>query len=127
MAPLPKAPGLVEGVVNIHGTLVPVVSLRRRFGLPDVALDADQHFVVADAGRRRVALRVDHALHVLSIAPGQLEPPGDVVPAADLVTAFARTEDGVFLIYDLEAFLSVAEEDALDRALSSADEGVDRR
>jgi purine-binding chemotaxis protein CheW len=120
ITPLPAAPSIVEGVVNVRGVLVPVLDVRARFGLPPVGLDPDQHFVIADAGARRVALRVDRALNVMSVEPETFEAADSIVPGAAYVSALARLPDGVLVIHDLERFLSLDEARAVDEALSGA-------
>ncbi len=49
IAPLPRAPAIVEGVVDLHGAIVPVLDVRARFGLPPLALSASDHFVFVRA------------------------------------------------------------------------------
>src|SRR5205085_8492167 len=78
LTPLPKAPAVVEGLVNVRGTLVPVLDVRGRFGLPAKPLAPTDHLIVARAGGRLVALRVDHAHDLLPLTPADLRPARDV-------------------------------------------------
>jgi purine-binding chemotaxis protein CheW len=119
-AVLPGAPAIVEGVVNVRGTLVPVVDLRGRFGLPPAALDPAQHLIVARAGPRLIALRVDRALELVRVPDDAIEPIEHVAPGTRLVSGLARVSDGVLVIQDLERFLSLDEGERLDAALSAA-------
>jgi purine-binding chemotaxis protein CheW len=119
-APLPLAPAIVEGVVNVRGTLVPVLDIRARFGNPAVAVDPDQHLIIARAGSRVVALRVDRALDLVGIPDGAVEPVERIAPGTRLVAGLARLPDGVLVIHDLERFLSLEEAARLDAALSGA-------
>lgn len=120
--PLPGAPPLVEGLIDVRGALAPVLDVRRRFGLPPRALEADQHFVLVAAsvgGRpaRLVALRVDRAAdlaRVETVEPGELE---RTLPGAAHVAGVARLPDGLILIHDVARFLSAAEADALEEAM----------
>src|SRR3546814_5929025 len=57
--PLPKAGALVEGVFNCRGRLVPLLDIRRRFGLDPRPLHPAQHFIVPDLGDRLAAIRVE--------------------------------------------------------------------
>jgi len=119
IAPLPRAPAIVEGVFNLRGTLVPVLDVRHRFGVPPRPLHPDQHFIVATAGRRTVALRVDRADELIAVEPDRLEPPA-VVPGARFVAGIARLDEGLVVIHDLESFLSLDEADGVERALGAA-------
>jgi purine-binding chemotaxis protein CheW len=117
LAPLPKAPAVVEGVINVRGTLVPVLDIRGRFGLPAKPLEPTDHLILARAGARLVALRVDRARDLLPLTRADLEPARDVVPGAEYVAWVAKAPAEVILIHDLETFLSHAEATALAAAL----------
>jgi len=110
ITPLPHAPAVVEGVIDIRGAIVPVYDLRARFGLPRCAVDPSHHLIVATVNGRAVALRVDRALELVRAALGD-------APDVELFAGVATLGDGLVLVHDLERFLSRAEATALDRAL----------
>jgi len=112
-APLPKAPAFVEGVINRRGALVPVLDIRTRFRLPARAPAVSDHLVVAAAGDRLVALRVDRAVDLIPVDPELIESPSRVVPGTAFVAGVAKLPDGLVLIHDVHTFLSQAEADAL--------------
>jgi purine-binding chemotaxis protein CheW len=120
VSPLPDVPPFVEGVINARGTLVPVFDLRRRFGLPPTPPALHHHFVLAFAGSRLAALRVDRALDLVQVAESELSPPEELVGGGRHVASIARLPDGVLVIQDLEAFLSTSESGRLDAALAEA-------
>lgn len=121
IAPLPTAPLVVRGVVNVRGQLAAVVDLRRRFGWPDRPLDPWEHFLVLRAAPRPLVLRADRVLGPARIPAGALEPSAAVVPGAGHVAGLARLPDGLLLVYDLPALLDASETRAVDRALSEGD------
>jgi purine-binding chemotaxis protein CheW len=121
VAPLPGAPAVVDGVLDLHGRVVPVLSLRRRFGLPDRPLRPDDVFVVATVAERRVALRADAALGIARVDPADVVPAGDVVARPGHVGGVARLPDGLALIHDLRTFLSDAEAAGVDAALAAVE------
>lgn len=120
VAALPDAPGVVEGVINYRGRLAPVLNVRERFGFPPKPLDSSQHFVLAEAGSRVVALRVDRALDVLEVPAHAIETGAQVAPGSHRTEGVARLPDGLLVIHDLERFLSLGEEAALDASLLAA-------
>jgi purine-binding chemotaxis protein CheW len=119
VASLPKAPAIVEGVINVRGEIVPVLDIRGRFGLPPAALHPDQHFIVVRAGARTVALRVDRAHDLVEVDARIVESPA-VAPGAKYLAGIARLADGLLVIHDIESFLSLDEGRAVDRAISGA-------
>ena len=117
ITPVPGAPGVIEGVVDVRGRVLPVLDVRARFRLPAKALDPSDHFIVASAGPRGVILRVDRATHLALLDEASVQPPQTLGPGAAYVAGVARLEDGLVLIHDLTTFLSSAEADSLDEAL----------
>jgi len=118
---LPQAPSVVCGVLNLRGEVVPVLSLRRRFGLPEKELSSTDYFVFAAVGARRVALLVDRVLSVDSLSALPAEHTPNLAPLRlEYVSGVAAVADGVVLIHDLNSFLNAAEDVELTRALGSA-------
>jgi purine-binding chemotaxis protein CheW len=118
IAPLPRAPAIVEGVINLRGALVPVLDIRTRFGLPAKKLAISDQLIVASAGTRLVALRVDGTLDFIAIDPALIEDPAPMLGQSGLIAGVAKLPDGLVLIHDLRAFLSTAEAQALDALVS---------
>jgi purine-binding chemotaxis protein CheW len=121
ITPLPSAPAMIEGVVNVRGRVLPVLDVRARFNLPARALDPSDHFIVAAAGPRGVILRVDRAMHLALIDEACIQAPETLGPSADFVAGVAKVEGGMVLIHDLATFLSAAECATLDDALQEVD------
>ncbi len=119
ISPLPGAPPVIEGVINVRGNVVPVVSLRARLGLPPSTLDASEHMIVISALQRDVALRVDRAVALAPISDSDISSPDTLTGAGWNVAGVARLEDGLLVIHDPNAFLSQAEDVALATALGS--------
>ncbi|MGZ3457816.1 MAG: chemotaxis protein CheW [Archangium sp.] len=124
LTPLPRAPAVVEGLLNLRGELLPVLDMRRRFRLPARPLSASDHLVVAQAGPRRVVLRVDRAEGLLCVEPGLLDSTPGELPGVGYVAGALKLPDGLVLLHDLHTFLSEAEALELEEAL--AQEGAPR-
>jgi purine-binding chemotaxis protein CheW len=120
IAPLPGAPEVVEGLVNVRGVLAPVFDLRKRFGLPSRPLDSDEHLVLATAGGRLVAFRADRVLAFARFAPESVEGAAEVVDGLERLVGVAKTSEGLVLIHDLATFLSSAEVVVLEAAVRDA-------
>jgi purine-binding chemotaxis protein CheW len=117
IAPLPRAPAIVEGIINLQGTFVPVLDIRARFRLPSKPLALTDHFIVAVVGARAVAIRADAAVGLFAVDPSAVTDAALVAPNIEMVAGVAKLPDGLALIHDLRAFLSEAEAKTLDDAL----------
>ncbi len=119
IVPLPKAPPIVEGVINVRGAIVPVLDLRSRFRLPMKPLVHSDHLILAWAGPRLVAIRADRVLGLSQLAPGACAAAQAIAPSAEYVVGVAKLGDGLALIHDLATFLAAAESAAIEDALGA--------
>jgi purine-binding chemotaxis protein CheW len=127
LTPLPRAPEIVEGVINVRGTIVPVLDIRARFRLPPKPPAHTDHLIVATVGQRAAALRVDRVLELVRLDAGSAERAETVVPGVQYVAHLARLPAGLVLIHDLDTFLSQAEALHLGEALSERTAGEEGR
>ncbi len=110
VAPLPKAPGVVLGVLDLEGVILPVLSMRRRFGLAEGETSLADQLLVAEASRRTVALAVNSVTGVVERTDEEITKAIEVVPGAQYVEGITRLEDGLLFIHDLDRFLSRSED-----------------
>jgi purine-binding chemotaxis protein CheW len=106
MTPIPQLEDVVEGVINVHGTAVAMVKLRRHIGLPDVPLQLNTPIILMQAGGRTVGLIVDEVVDVLDLPDSQIIRLADVVPEelgkAPVLRALAYGPDKAVLLLDPE-------------------------
>jgi purine-binding chemotaxis protein CheW len=117
--PLPDAPQIVLGVVNVQGRVIPVINMRKRFRLPDRETALTDRLIIAQTIRRTVALAVDSVAGVVEYPGPALIGAGDILPGLEYVTGVAKLDDGLIFIHDLDRFLSLDEEETIDRALAT--------
>lgn len=115
ITPLPAMPRPVLGLLDLEGELLPVLSVRRRLGLADLALSPSHHFLVARMGPRRILVAVDEVESV--VERSWVQPPRDF---GEGLRGIARLDDGLVLIHDLEAFFAPEEWRVVDDALACA-------
>jgi purine-binding chemotaxis protein CheW len=120
VTPMPKAPEIVLGIVNVHGRAIPAIDLRRRLGLVTRSLDPSDRFIVTRTARLSVIIVVDSVIGVTEYEPGEVTPAKSILPKATSVEGVACFTDGMIFIHNLDSFLSLEEERALTRALPSA-------
>lgn len=118
VTPLPGAPAAVEGVINIQGEVVPVVSIRRRLGLAQRGVAVSDSLVLAHARNRRLAIIAESVLGVVERPADAVVSVGDLAQDIHYIEGVLKTSDGLVLIHDLDRFFSPEEEQSLDLALT---------
>jgi purine-binding chemotaxis protein CheW len=116
---LPQAPEIISGIINLKGKIIPVADIRKRFGLPEHETGPDDHIIIADTGKRQIAIIVDLVTEVSDYSDLQTEQTQKKLPYAKNIKGVAKIGDDIALIYDLNRFLSFNEERVLEHALSS--------
>jgi purine-binding chemotaxis protein CheW len=116
---LPKAPEIISGIINIQGQIIPVADIRKRFGLAEREIELDDRMIIADTGKRKVALFVDAVTGIKDMATRQFVNSKEALPFAGYIRGVAKIDDELILIYDLEQFLSLDEEKELEHALKT--------
>ena len=119
VTPLPGAPGVVCGVINVAGDVVAAVSIRKRLGLAQGALRSSDTLVLARTSRRRLALIVDSVTGVAECLQADVASTAEIAPGASHIEGILKTGEVLILIHDLEQFLSPDEEQSLERAMGS--------
>jgi purine-binding chemotaxis protein CheW len=116
--PMPKAPAFVDGVLDVRGTLVPVVDLRRRFELAEQRHDEDTRIVLVDFGGERLGLVVDEVREVLRVPETAVAPPPSFVRglAAEFLRGIVKLGDRLVVLVDLDRILSSQERIALQQS-----------
>jgi purine-binding chemotaxis protein CheW len=115
--PLPRAPKIALGALNVAGVSVPVLDVRQRFGLPARVPGPEAYLLLAQTHKRTVALPVDSVEGIETFPESTIDPVGSVVPGLEYVQGLVRVADGeLILIHDLDTLLSLEEERQLDDA-----------
>ncbi len=125
---VPRAPEFVRGVINLRGRILPVLDLKRRLALGEVAVGRAARIVVVRVKDRLLGLLVDGASQVLKIPVSQVEPaPEEVLQkGGDYIRGVAKLDDRLIILVDLERLLeheltAEARTTGLARAAEAAD------
>lgn len=124
ITPLPEAPAVIEGIIDVRGRLVPVVDVRSRLGLSRRPMRLEDRLLVVESASRVLALWVERVHWTIEIDPKTIESAREVAPEAFYVAGIARHSEGLVVIHDLERFLTPNEEAELARALGFAGVGT---
>lgn len=122
---LPNAPAFVEGVINLRGHVLPVLDLRKRFGLSSEVDPRRTRIMVAEVNAHTVGLVVDSVSEVLRVAESTVEPATGALVGVELrfVEGVAKLPDRLVILLDLEHLLGKSEARALDRVEVTVEKG----
>jgi purine-binding chemotaxis protein CheW len=119
LTPLAGGPRFVEGVLNLRGQVILVIDLRARLGLPPKTVEPSDHLIVARTGGRAVAVRVDRALELVNLAPGDIDVAGATEAGEESVPWVAKLPDTLVPVYDLRSLVEGTEAATLWRHVAN--------
>jgi len=103
---IPNAPHDVVGVLNMRGTIVPIVDIRRKFGMEQIEYDQFTAIVVVVVQNRVMGMIVDSVSEVMSIPPANIQPPPDFGDMnANLLTGMGKVADKLIILLDIDTVL----------------------
>jgi purine-binding chemotaxis protein CheW len=119
---VPNAPDFVEGVAAVRGEVIPVISLRKRFGLPAAEPGLRSRLVVVRVGERIIGMLADSAREFLRAGEEQTKPiPEDLTgPGQEYLEGILTIQDRLTLIVNLPKLVNFQERAALENAEISA-------
>ena len=105
---VPRAQAFVEGVINLRGKVIPIIDLRRRFGLVSKKHDKHTRIIVIEINNMIVGFVVDSVSEVLRIPAGTVEPPPPVVAGleSEYISGVGKLHDRLLILLDLDKLLS---------------------
>ncbi|MEN6356097.1 MAG: chemotaxis protein CheW [Armatimonadota bacterium] len=114
---IPRTPEFVEGVINLRGSIVPVIDLRKRFGLPVGDATKSSRIVVVEAAGQMIGMVVDAVAETLRLSADMIEPPSPVVVNANsaYVRGVGKQDNRLVILIDLEKVLTDKELDSLSK------------
>ena len=108
---VPQAPHFVEGVINLRGKVIPIIDLRKRFGLDVREYDKNTRIVVVDINGTIMGMIVDAVSEVLRLPSNAIEPPPEIVTGvnAAYIKGVARLDDRLLIFLDLSKVIDATE------------------
>jgi purine-binding chemotaxis protein CheW len=115
---LPDAPEYIKGVINLRGTIVPVIDLRLKFNLGKAEYDGSTVMIVLNVEKRVISVVVDSVSDVTALSADQLRPAPEFGSAMDtrFITGIGAIEQRMLILLDIEKLMSSAEMGLLAQA-----------
>ncbi|MHB9093295.1 MAG: chemotaxis protein CheW [Eubacteriales bacterium] len=107
-----KIPGtgqLIEGIINLRGIIIPIFSLRKKFGFSETEKTGNARIVVVEAHDSTVGIVVDGVSEVLMISGAVMEKPSSVISSGvdvNYIEGIAKMEGNLIIVLDLEKVIN---------------------
>ena len=101
---IPQVPDFIEGLINLRGSVIPIINLRKRFGLPSREVDDETRTIVVNIHDKTVGCIVDAVTQVMRINRDQIQPPplSVLAVAHQYISGLARLDDRLLIILEIE-------------------------
>lgn len=118
IVPVPRAPEFVEGIINLRGRVIPVLDLRRQFGLEKRPPEPTQRIVIVEAEGDSTGVVVDTVSSVIQVSEEAVETPSDMIVGPDVgyIQGIAKIDKDLVVLLDLGAILTDAQKKTLKEA-----------
>jgi len=113
---VPRAPRFLEGVINYHGQLAPVVDLHKRLALPEVEYGDAARILIVELGTQIIGMLVDSIIGITRLPENDIHPPPEMVAQVNGVylTGVAHQDERLMVILDLSRVLAAEEVKEMD-------------
>jgi purine-binding chemotaxis protein CheW len=108
---LPDAPDYIKGVINLRGTIVPVLDLRLKLRLQEARYDAFTVMIVLNVEDRVVGIVVDSVSDVIALSPDQIRPTPEFGANVDtrFISGIGTVEERMLILLDIETLINSAD------------------
>lgn len=115
---VPNSPSYVEGVINLRGKVIPVVNLRKKFGLAERESDEQSRIMIMDIQGITMGLVVDAVSEVLRVPDNIVEPTPPMASniSTEFIKGIAKLEDRLIILLDMDRLIGRTEETAMIEA-----------
>ena len=116
---VPKAPEYVEGVINLRGSIIPIIDFRKRFNLKPREDGKNTRIIVANIDNRQMGFIVDSVSEVLRLPVSLIEPPPAIVAGieAEYIEGVGKLDDRLLILINIEKLFSISEKKELNEIL----------
>lgn len=122
IVPIPNAPSYIEGIINLRGDVIPVYSLRSKFGLSKKSVDEDTKLIVTKSKDIMMAFEVDSVNEIVEIPGSNIHEAPAIIRAESTtyINYVADVDKRLVVLLNLDGILSEAEKGALEKVASEA-------
>ncbi len=116
--PVPQVPSYIEGIINVRGTVYPIINLCKRLGIQDFEQQSHCQFILLNLENVRVGFMVDKVLEILTIETEEIEQ-GPQITEADKVSCIegiVKRDEHIILLLDTDMLISADKQIVFENA-----------
>jgi len=104
---VPQTPEYIKGLINLRSSVIPIVDLRLRFGLPPQEPTEETRIMVVNVTGKTIGIIVDAVSEVLRISGDQIAPPPPTVAGLgrDYLTGLVKLQNRLLILLDIDKIL----------------------
>ncbi|WP_243374453.1 chemotaxis protein CheW [Geotalea sp. SG265] len=108
---LPKAPPYVEGVINLRGSVIPVIDLRKRFDLPVREMDSAVRLLIVRVAKQLIGFVVDNVTEVITVPARDIKPPPQIAGGigAEYLLGVCLSSESLIMLLNIDTVLTARE------------------
>jgi len=115
---MPNTPHYVEGIINLRGKVIPIISMRKRFGLLENESSIHTRIIIMDVAGTMTGFVVDSVSEVIRIQSSEIQPPPPMVSSGvidqDFITGVFNHAERLLIIMDVDQLFSDSEHEKLN-------------
>jgi purine-binding chemotaxis protein CheW len=111
---MPNTPHYVEGIINLRGKVIPIISMRKRFNLMDVESDNQTRVIIMDVGGELLGFTVDAVSEVIRVSASEIQPSPSVASGGigqEYISGVINHSDRLLVLLNLDLMFSREEKD----------------
>ena len=114
---MPNVPQHVEGIINLRGKVIPIISMRRRFNLSNDENGSQTRIIIMDVAGSLTGFIVDSVSEVIRIHSSEIQPPPSMVLSSgigqEFITGVFNHAERLLIIMDIDRMFSDDERESL--------------
>ena len=114
---MPNTPPYVEGIINLRGKVIPIISMRKRFGLMEIEANSQTRIIIMDVGGELLGFTVDAVSEVIRIAASEIQPSPSIAAGGidqEFISGVTNHGDRLLVLLNLDLMFSSAEKEMFE-------------
>jgi len=114
---IPNTPHFIDGVINVRGIIVPIVSLRKRFELKNREIIKDSRVIIVHLNEKLIGFVVDETSQILRINENDIEAAGDIITGSDrhFIAGIGKIGEKIIVLLNLKEVLTIREQQQIQQ------------